>query len=409
MLADSAEVANWFTDGKRIGAPSANGLVAITSLRDAREIAVIKAPLQKNKQLDMVHEIYVATHGTNELRNSIPNFAYVYGGFQCSPSVFDSKGKLISLCGTGKEKTQYIIYETISPSVDFRSAITGDGGKVDGIDILTPESLFDAFLQVSLSTHMAWKKFDWTHYDLHSENVMLRRIPHHPDFAIKFNFEGRNIHIRSDRVATIIDFGYAHIKAGNKDFGYAIPSYGVFPDRSYPLQDIYKLLLFLASDAVEVGQDDLLDVLRKLYKYFSDEDIIDAVEKQGDYYYYLPEPLSEGKSLSAFIKYMFKTFPEYKEKVYSDKEFKDVPVLGCRNDCLTVGDVTRDLNNTKAVQDIIDVYEIYEDIRDPEILDQFEPNYPQAMERHIETWKNLRKITYNRKRKPSVTLYLQMK
>lgn len=302
-LSESAEVANWFTSGKKIGAPSANGLVVITSIRDAKDIAIIKAPLKDDKQTDMVHEIFVATHGTNELRRLIPNFAYVYGGFQCAPSVFDSKGKLISLCGTGK-KTQYIVYETIAPAIDFNTAVAGNE-KTNTEDLFTPKTLYDAFLQIALATYMAWKRFDWTHYDLNRENVLLRRVPHHPEFLIRYEFEGMDVYVKSDRVSTIIDFGYSHIKVGGKHYGYAIPEYGVFPDHSNPLLDMYKLMLFVASSAVDDKRDDLIKVLAEFYKYFSSEDINIAVEKQIEYYYYLPESLSKELSLVGFINHMF--------------------------------------------------------------------------------------------------------
>lgn len=392
-LSDAAEVANWFTSGKRIGAPSANGLVVITSLRTAKDIAVIKAPLKKDKQLDMVHEVFVATHGTNFLRGKIPNFAYVYGGFQCAPSVFDTKGKLISLCGTGKERTQYIVYETISPAIDFHEAVSNDAGE----DRLTPETLFNYFLQVALATYMAWKAFDWTHYDLHSENVMLRRVPHHPKFTMQYDFKrngkDEKIYVTSDRVATIIDFGYSHIKTkgqcGSKkqnkcDYGYSIPTYGVFPERSFPLFDMYKLLLFIASDAVYAQRKDLIEVLGKMYEYFSDEHILDAVENQIEYYYYLPESLAEGLSMEGFIDHLLKSFPKYKGKVWSNTQPSKLPVLGCQNNCKNVSDVTRDLE-TDEVHEVIDLYDIItSEAYEYKILEDFGEHYHPSMNRHIE-------------------------
>lgn len=395
-LSDAAEVANWFTSGKRIGAPSANGLVVITSVRTAKDIAVIKAPLKKDKQLDMIHEVFVATHGTNFLRGKIPNFAYVYGGFQCAPSIFDTKGKLISLCGVGKEKTQYIVYETISPAVDFHESVSNEAGE----DRLTVETFFNYFLQVTLATYMAWKAFDWTHYDLHSENVMLRRVPHHSKFVMKYDVKRgskeQTIYVTADRVATIIDFGYSHIKTKGKcgkpktertncDYGYSIPTYGVYPDRSFPLFDMYKLLMFLAADAVYAKRNDLLKVMADIYKYFSNENFNEAIEKQIDYYYYLPASLAEGLSLEGFIDYLLKTFPQYEGKVWSNKQPNKLPLLGCQNNCQNASDVTKNLLEDSVIE-VIDLYDlITSESYDKKILSDFGNNYYESMERHIET------------------------
>jgi hypothetical protein len=313
------EVAEWFTDGKRIGEASANGIAMMSSIRDGKNIAVIKAPLGEME--DMYHEIFVASEGTNRLRGKIPNFAYVYGGFQCAPSYMGSDGKVYSTCGidTGKNiKTQFIVYEAIDPSVGLKEAI-GD---------ISTHTLYNLLLQTTLATWMAYKEFGWTHYDLHYDNVLVRDVPHHNNFYIKYEFDGKYYYLKCEKVSTIIDYGMSHIELveGNKKshYGYCFTEYGIDPDISSPLHDVYKLLMFTSMGAINGGKVEHLTLLEKIFSFFSDEDLVSAVARQKKLLLFLSQILrtlrfNHGKVRIFYVEKISRICRKYYKRVHTSR------------------------------------------------------------------------------------------
>ena len=264
---------------RRIGEESVDGYAMVGDLEHEDAAFVLKAP--RGNGDDLVHEYFIGLMGTNKLRFYVPNFAYMYGAFKCSPPIIGEDSQVESWCSTSPHKVNYILYENISPSVSLNRYIRNG---------CTARQWLEIYMQVLYALNVANEKIGFTHYDLHSDNVLVRDIGEGM-FQIPYNTEnGRTEYMEVGKVATIIDFGISRIRSGQESYGiYNMFPWGVFPTKVYPMHDAYKLLMMSARTMVSSGNDDCLRVAKVIFRFFNkQEDILEAVRDQSKYYYYLP-------------------------------------------------------------------------------------------------------------------------
>lgn len=279
-------IRNWIRNLDQIGAESVEGYAMRGSLKDADNFFIVKAP-RNPKSEDLIHEYFVGVFGLNKLRSYVPNFAYVFGGFACSPPIIDPETKkVVAWCNNNKANVNYILYENIAPAVSFDTYV----------ETCTPTQFLEMYLQILYALHIAEKKIQFTHYDLHGENVLIRDIGK-SNFLIKYETENGLEYLLTDRVATIIDFGMAHIVHEDEHYGsHARLSWGVYPDRSYTMHDAYKLLLFAMRSAYRSGNNGVFKTSSAIFEFFNrTEDPVDIVTSQRKFFYYIPWTKTFGK------------------------------------------------------------------------------------------------------------------
>ena len=174
------------------------GKIYTAVFKNIRDAIVLKQSKRDNDN-EIIHEFFVALVALNRLRELIPNFMYIYGTFHCGDP---KEGKGWCDQKTENQKT-FLICEKIS-------------GK------LLPNSLFNCnieqflsyLLQIVGALQIAEEQFSFTHYDLHGGNIILRdhTLPY---FYIKY----QDIFIKTDKIATIIDYGLSSIKVNGKWYG----------------------------------------------------------------------------------------------------------------------------------------------------------------------------------------------
>lgn len=169
-----------------------------------------------------IHEAFIGLCAVNYLREVIPNFVYTYGIFR-NPCIFQKD----SQCN-------YLMIELI-PGQTWKKFIR----------TATVDQFLDTFLQICLSLKLAKEKYDFTHYDLHYENVIIKRLSD----PIEIQYDLDNI-ISTSLVATIIDFGSSHIKIEGFDYG-RILSEGNIHNFSFWEHDIFKFLGF-TIEAIDI-------------------------------------------------------------------------------------------------------------------------------------------------------------
>lgn len=236
---------------EQIGGESAEGYAMVAK----DNLFVVKAPRQLNEQLraNQIHEYFVGAFGTNALRSKIPNFSYIMGFFQCSPPYVDSRiyltneratkenikdRRALTYCQNDLSGNQvnYLLYENVTNAKTLHQYI---------IDGCSYEQFLNILTQLSLALDYAYIEKDFTHYDLHDENVLIKEL----NEEIYIPYPGTDRYLKTKYVATIIDLGRSHIKYEGNDYGYANIEYGIYPDRSYPMYDIYKILMFSLATA----------------------------------------------------------------------------------------------------------------------------------------------------------------
>lgn len=137
------KIKNHLIDLKKIGVDGAHGFAFISNYqahkKKTKDIFVIKSGIHKDVEFDESrHEVIVGLE-LNKLRNRIPNFAYVYGGFTCGiPMIINKKAE--NWCSTSNE-VNYVVYEYINNNIRIQ----------DYVNYCTTEQFIEKYLQLLLA------------------------------------------------------------------------------------------------------------------------------------------------------------------------------------------------------------------------------------------------------------------
>jgi len=255
----SFKIRKYLRNLQQIGGESAEGYAMTSEIRpfedksnvlaSASKPFVAKSPRKTTEKGNegILHEYFVGAFGTNTLRSFIPNFAFVLGMFQCSPPYIDYESyvtnnpdddsrKALTYCQNDVRTNQvnYMLLENITGSTTIAEFIQNGASF--------PEYL-NVFTQVVLALHVA-QAIGFTHYDLHSQNVLV--LPLLEPMTIEYD---KGLYLQTRHLAFIIDYGRSHIIYAGNHFGFQGVAIGTYPDRAYPMHDIYKLLLFSLFDS----------------------------------------------------------------------------------------------------------------------------------------------------------------
>lgn len=281
---------------RMIGSPSAFGMAFVNSTPNKTIIKV-----SKDKKTPLDHEILVGMLATNSLRSTIPNFTQVYGYLSCGGTYIEKNAKTPSaMCLPGNEK--YMLMEYI------------DGKSLGSMvrNGMSADLFCSVFMQVCFALRLAQQKNKFTHYDLHSGNVLVK--PHHGMKTVTYPFiaknrrdnRGRTVQMNMTHIASIIDYGDAYFEDPQYGgfLGRVLENANVLP-KCHSLYDIYKLLYFCTEDAISSGNSAVLEVCRRLSKYFSDEAVEYITKEQRKLFFalMLDEETSPIGNIHTFIKY----------------------------------------------------------------------------------------------------------
>lgn len=343
-ISANIRIKKWIRGLHRINSDTADGYAMKTGLNNTNDTFIIKAP-REDKNLMLLHEYFVGVYGLNKLRTHIPNFAYVLGGFKCSAPIIDDRNDVVAWCNNNDYPVDYVIYENITPGDTLSNII---------IKGCTFDEWLGYYMQILYSLEMAFVSCDFTHYDLHTDNVIIRVVPAHLKvkgrFHIPYPTENNQLeYISASSVATIIDYGLAHIKYKGRSFGaYDKMHYGVLPNKGFPLFDAYKLLMFSLKYMSEVGDNNLFNLAANILKFFNNvESPQEVLAKQAETYYYLPyTPALANLSifnLTTYIRQIYNMSHIISAQVSSGEE-----VLGCT--------LTKTAGNMRVCADSMDFY-----------------------------------------------------
>lgn len=237
----SMQTRGWIKSIKQIGKESVEGYALLSGITPSEDLFVVKVgrnPLEKG----LIHEAAVGFYAINGLRKYIPNFMYTYSAFFCSPPYIKDK-KPVTWCTGVSDPTTYVVFENIRGGVTFSSFAQK----------CSPKEFVTCYLQVVNALNVAYKYRDYTHYDLHSDNVLIRPITSN-EVAIPYYGSGDfrappSQFIVSNNISSIIDYGFSHFKYEGINFGnWGFPGTHINPEKAFPINDAYKLLCFLGRD-----------------------------------------------------------------------------------------------------------------------------------------------------------------
>ena len=282
------QMRQWLKELVVVGEPSANGMALVASTGLPKDNRVIIAKISLAGKEDLIHEYFVGLV-LGELRQYIPSFAMMLGAFKCSPpivipstysaNISASANEAITYC-EANNKVNYILMENINPSISL----------AEFSRTAKPEDWLNAYYQVELALRLAFKIYQLTHYDLHAKNVWLRQLS--KQVVIPFQgLKDLDVLIKSNFVSTLIDYGAAHIRLKNVDYGNAselTSNYGVSYNVPFPMYDSYKLLMSCAYEATKAGNKQTVELMSVIFKFFNVIDSLESAVTDSKYFYSLP-------------------------------------------------------------------------------------------------------------------------
>lgn len=372
-VASNIRIKRWLHNLRRIGAESVEGYAMGTDLGLADDTFIIKAPRDPENPV-LLHEYFVGIYGLNKLRKQVPNFAYIMGGFRCSLPVIDNNKSVVAWCNNTNYPIDYVIYENITPGKTLSEVITGPmiGTNTDGSRRYDSSKgcefteWLNYYMQILYALKIAHKEVDYTHYDLHTENVIIREVPQGANgkkFKIPYVTENRKTeYLVTGKVATVIDYGLSHIKYEGRGFGVAdrVP-WGVQAERSFEMHDAYKLLMMSMRDMYLAKREGCLNMASNILKFFNaSESVQEIITNQAKTYYYLPyNDLTASLTFDDLTRYIRNIFDT---RAIISPIATGAPILGCQgNDiCINSDDFLTQsgLESIPQARTVFDFYDL---------------------------------------------------
>lgn len=341
----------YITNLRQIGTESKNGYAMLGNFDGMKDFFIDKVSRNPNNDT-LVHELVVGLYGTNKLREYIPNFSYVYGGLKCSPPLIDPlTKKVVYSCLDNNNLVNYVLYENVSPAIDISTYVR----------TCSSSQFLNVFMQALYSLRLASKLIDYTHYDLHAENLLIREAKTDKGkiFQIPYETENGTEYLRTNVISTFIDYGYSHIKTEDiidkennlifkgQHFGvHGRTQASIFPNRSWIIYDAYRLLMDCLRDAYNEQNNQVIRDIKKIFKFFNNKD--DPVQFLLDR---VPGMLplidkTENLQLDDLIKHIRKVC---NCNFIKTKPTKD-PILNCESLCLTEEQILSEVGLTGDIE-----------------------------------------------------------
>jgi hypothetical protein len=262
--------------------PTINAINDLAIIKVNKNAVYYKGVFAGHKTDANIHEFFVG-YFLNQLRYIIPNFMYVYALFTCENPI---NNEVCPVIVGNANLRDYTLLENITGQ--SYNAFIHTGSMKDIIAV---------YIQVILAVGYAYEYMDFSHYDLHTGNIMVQTLPE--ERVIKYvlkRMDGTDAiyFVRTQYLAKIIDYGTSHIavKINNveqRSFGnYDIAINNIEATKSNPYHDLFKLTGFMlehirARNGLGTAPEFLpyYDILR----FFKDHDFDGKADKFGYFAY----------------------------------------------------------------------------------------------------------------------------
>ena len=259
----------WIKKMKQLPVKSVEGFIYNTKFLSEDIEVIIKVPKETSGFQSLLREYFLGISIINKLRYRIPTFVYTLGAFICPEPNPSSNAKPV--CKTNNQETLYVLYENIKGN-SVKTLLTENR--------LTFEDWLKIFVQLLLSLEVAQEHTDFTHFDLHTGNVMVRE-GFNFNYTIPIGNTSYNITL-PDLAPTIIDFGmscaqFKYNKEGKEEQryigSYDFAQYGML-NFMVPGYDMYKFLIYSCIDATS----GMFKGIYEIFRFYGDNDPYHIIE-----------------------------------------------------------------------------------------------------------------------------------
>jgi serine/threonine protein kinase len=211
---------------------------------------VIKSPRRHTRSGSLIREYFMGASLLNTIRNTIPTIVYTIGAFSCP-----IEWKNNSFQNTDSENI-YIMYEKIGGE-SVRALL--QSAK------LTFKDWLILFTQLLITLEVAQRQAGFTHFDLHTENVMVRNLV--SPYNVMLDQDTYSV-TKSALSPVIIDFGHACVDyAGDFIASFEHPNHGMLAF-TVPGYDMYKFLVSSLNSA----KGNLRNDIHSLFAFYGADD-----------------------------------------------------------------------------------------------------------------------------------------
>lgn len=251
------KVKNTITNVKKISRGRYGTIYNVTFFSNIQ--LVIKFPLieeednndyyKEQTRNSLIREYYIGVKAMNNLRYIVPNFVYTLGGFVC-----DDTEKSDELCQNSFLKSSpSILYENIP-------------GKTvtDLINSLNFDQWLVIFFQLLLALEVAQRQVQFTHFDLHDSNVMLRKKSKFT-YSVPLDMSTYTV-TNPEFIPIIIDFGFSSCRIDNETIGtYRADDVGIL-NYMVPGYDMYKFMSYCCEFSENIDLKKKIALLFRFYQ-----------------------------------------------------------------------------------------------------------------------------------------------
>ena len=248
----SKTIQKWIKKMVKISVNSKEGFIYITNF--SSDIQVVVKVAQKSNGLESkLREYFIGIKSLNKLRCLIPTFVYTIGAFLYPKPT--KTGKLEH--DIKNENTAFVLYEKI------------DGETINTLlkkNKLNFKQFLSIFIQLLLGLEVAQREARFTHFDLHSDNVMIRENDV-TSYNVNLDMSTYSV-VNPEFIPVIIDFGTSTCFIENRYIG----SYDYMKDGILnfivPGHDMYKFLVYCGYEAEPLIKQNI----RSLFRFYGDND-----------------------------------------------------------------------------------------------------------------------------------------
>ena len=207
----------------------------------------------KQEREMIIREYYIGIKAINKLRYIVPNFVYTLGCFMCD-KLYDK------LSDSSSDKSMpFIVYEKIPGNTVYDLIVK---------DRLTFDKWLVIFFQLLLALEVAQREVDFTHFDLHNKNVIIRE---QKDFNYSVLLDMSTYTINNPTfIPVIIDFGRSNCTVDGQTIGtYGREPLGVL-NHMVQGQDMYMFMSHCCNEVKDINLK--LQIVSLFSEFYSKDD-----------------------------------------------------------------------------------------------------------------------------------------
>lgn len=210
----------------------------------------------------LVQHEYTVMKGLNELSPYCPHFCKVIGTILCEvDSQCRKTGNPFQINTKYPVEKEVLLTEYIEESSKLYNYISSKK--------IHENVIYSAIKQVLMAISIAQKKKQFSHYDLHSYNIMMKKCDENVVFLYVLDDENQFCIPTHGHYPVIIDFGFSYIK--DLENGPAWPSMahtdvGFMSDRFDPIADPKLFLITVASEMRNKRNNSKSNKFRRIVK-----------------------------------------------------------------------------------------------------------------------------------------------